>query len=69
MDRRMVAVIAGAALLLIIGVFAAMAFTGNDSQGNMMTMPNGSTMPANQMPNSDMMTMPDGSTMPANQMP
>ena len=79
MDKRTLAVIVGAAIFLVAGIAAAMAFTGGgDSGGPMMTMPDGSTMPADEMPQDGMMTtdgmtggmmtMGDGSTMPSNEM-
>ena len=64
MNRQTIAVIVGAVVLFVVAVAGAIAFTGgDDSDMPMMTMPDGSTMPADQMTNDGMMTMEDGSTM------
>lgn len=67
MNKQTLAVVVGAAVLLVAGIVGAMAFT-SDSGGPVMTMPDGSTMPADQMTTEDMMTMDDGSTMPTDEM-
>lgn len=63
MSKQTIAVIVGAIVLFAATVVGAMAFTGGDSSP-MMTMPDGSTMPADQMTTDGTMTMDDGSTMP-----
>ena len=63
MSRQTLAVIVGAIVLFAVAVIGAMAFTGGDSGTPMMTMPDGSTMPADQMTTGGTMTMEDGSTM------
>lgn len=63
MSRQTLAVIVGA-IVLFAGVLAGtLAFTGGDSNGNVHTMPGGTTM------TEPMMTMPDGQTMPSGSMP
>ena len=69
MNKQTLVVIAGAIVLLGLGVFGALAFTGGDSGTPVMTMPDGSTMPADQMTTDDTMTMDDGSTMDDDEMP
>ena len=74
MNKQTLAVIVGAAVLLVVGIVGAMAFTGGDSGSPVMTMSDGSTMPADQMTTDGemttdgMMTMDDGSTMPTDEM-
>ena len=63
MNKQTLAVIVGAIVLFAVAVIGAMAFTGGDSGTPVMTMPDGSTMPADQMTTGDTMTMEDGSTM------
>ncbi|HLG08367.1 MAG TPA: hypothetical protein VI409_06830 [Gaiellaceae bacterium] len=62
MNKQTLAVIAGAIVLFTVAVVGAMAFTGG-SGTPMMTMPDGSTMPVDQMTTEGAMTMEDGSTM------
>lgn len=62
MNKQTLVVLVGAIVLLGLGVFGALAFTGKDSTP-IMTMPDGSTMPSDQMSTADMMTMEGGSTM------
>lgn len=69
MSRQSLAVIIGAIVLFGVGVFGALAFTGDDSGTPTMTMPDGSTMPADQMPTEGTHTMDDGSTMNDQEMP
>lgn len=69
MNRQTLLVTVGAIILLAVGIFGALAFTGGDSGGPMMTMPDGSTMPTNQMTTDGTMTMDDGSMMDGNEMP
>lgn len=70
MNKQTLAVIVGAIILLGLGIFGAMAYTGGaDSGSPMMTMPDGSSMPADQMTTDDTMTMDDGSTMDQDEMP
>ena len=69
MNKQTLVVIVAAIVLLGLGVFGAVAFTGGDSGTPMMTMPDGSTMPADQMTTDDTMTMDDGSTMDDDEMP
>lgn len=64
MSRQNLAIIVGAIVLFAIAVLGATAFSGGgDSDTPVMTMPDGSTMPAEQMTTEGTMTMPDGSTM------
>ena len=66
MNKQTLAVIAGAIVLFVVAVVGAIAFTGgseSDPSGPVMTMPGGSTMPADEM-TTDQMTMTDGETMP-----
>lgn len=46
MNKQTLAVVVGAIVLFAIGIFGAIAFTGDDSgsNGNMHTMEDGSTM-------------------------
>jgi len=61
----MLVVIVGAIVLLGLGVFGALAFTGGGDSGTpMMTMPDGSTMPADHMTTDGTMTMDDGDVEP-----
>jgi hypothetical protein len=70
MNKQTLAVIVGAIVLLGAGIFGAMAFTGSDDSNTpIMTMPDGSTMPADQMSSTDgTNTMEDGETMPGMEM-
>ena len=63
MNKQTLVVIVGAVLLLGVGVFGALAFTGGDTGTPVMTMPDGSTMPSDQMTVDGTHTMDDGSTM------
>lgn len=64
MNKQTLAVIVGAIVLLGVGIFGAMAYTGSDDSNEpMMTMPDGSTMPADQMTTGGTHTMEDGSMM------
>lgn len=49
MSRQTLAVIVGAIVLFAVAVIGAMAFTGGESGGPTMTMPDGSTMPTDEM--------------------
>lgn len=69
MNKQTLVVIVGAVILLGVGVFGALAFTGGDSGTPVMTMPDGSTMPSNQMTDNGTYTMTDGSTMDDQEMP
>ena len=70
MKLQTVAVIVGAIVLFGAAVIGAMAFTGgSDSSGPVMTMPDGSTMPADQMTTTGTHTMEDGPTMDDSEMP
>ncbi len=70
MSKQTLAVIVGAIVLFGLGVFGALAFTGGDSGTPMMTMPDGSTMPADQMMTTEgTHTMDDGSMMDDEDMP
>lgn len=62
MSKQTLAVIVGAIVLFLAAVIGAMAFTSSDGTP-MMTMPDGSTMPADQMSTDNTHTMDDGSTM------
>ena len=63
MSKQTLAVIVGAIVLFTVAVVGAMAFTGGGDTP-MMTMPDGSTMPADQMTTEGTThTMEDGSTM------
>ena len=66
MNKQTLAVIVGAIVLFAVAVIGAMALTGGDSGTPMMTMPDGSTMPTDQMTTGGTMTMEDGSTMDDN---
>ncbi|MEK7424320.1 MAG: hypothetical protein AAB131_10825 [Actinomycetota bacterium] len=66
MNKQTLAVIVGAIVLFAVAVISAMAFTGGDSGTPIMTMPDGSTMPTDQMTTGGTMTMEDGSTMDDN---
>lgn len=65
MNRQTVAIVVGAIVLFAVAVISATAFnSGGDSGTPVMTMPDGSTMPADQMTTTTTtMTMKDGSTM------
>lgn len=66
MNRNTAAVAFGAIVLFVVAVVGAIAFTGGDSSP-LMTMPDGSTMPTDQMTDTTT-TMDDGSTMPDDEM-
>ena len=68
MNKQTLVVVVGAIILFGIGIFGAVAFSGGDSGTPVMTMPDGSTMPSDQMTD-DTMTMDDGSTMDDDEMP
>ena len=68
-SKQTLVVIVGAIILLGVGVFGALAFTGGDSGTPMMTMPDGSTMPSTQMTDNGTHTMTDGSMMDDQEMP
>lgn len=63
MNKQTLAIVVGAIVLFVVAVVGTMAFTGGDSGTPMMTMPDGSTMPADEMSDEGTMTMEDGSTM------
>lgn len=63
MNKQTLAIVVGAIVLFVVAVVGAMAFTGGDSGTPIMTMPDGSTMPADEMTTDGTMTMDDGSTM------
>ncbi len=70
MSKQALVLIVGAIVLFGVGVFGALAFTGGDSGTPMMTMPDGSTMPADQMMTTEgTHTMDDGSMMDDEDMP
>ena len=69
MNKQTLVVIVGAVILLGVGVFGALAFTGGDSGTPIMTMPDGSTMPNDQMTDDGTHTMEDGSMMDDQEMP
>ena len=69
MNKQTLVVIVGAVILLGVGVFGALAFTGGDTGTPVMTMPDGSTMPSEQMTDDGAHTMEDGSTMDDQDMP
>ncbi len=70
MNKQTLVVVVGAIILLGVGVFGALAFTGGDTGTPMMTMPDGSTMPGEQMMTDDgIHTMGDGSMMDDQEMP
>jgi hypothetical protein len=63
MNRQTIAVVLGAALLFVVAVVGALAFTSNDSSGgNVHTMPNGQMMTG--MMGNGMMGSSSGHTMP-----
>jgi hypothetical protein len=62
MSKQTLAIIVGAVVVFVVAVVSAMAFTGG-SGTPMMTMPDGSIMPADQMSTDGTHTMEDGSTM------
>lgn len=68
MNKQTLVVVLGAVVLLGLGVFGALAFTGGDSGRPMMTMPEGSIMPPDQMTTGGTMTMDDGSMMDDSEM-
>ena len=69
MNKQTLVVVVGAIILLGVGVFGALAFTGSDSGTPMMTMPDGSTMPSDEMAGNGTHTMEDGSMMDDQEMP
>ena len=69
MNKQTLVVIVGAVLLLGVGVFGALAFTGGDTGTPVMTMPDGWTMPSDQMTVDGTHTMEDGSMMDDQDMP
>lgn len=69
MSKQHLAIIVGAIVLFVVAVISATAFSGGQgSPTPVMTMPDGSTMPADQMTTDGTMTMEDGSTMPTGEM-
>lgn len=68
MSKQTLAVMIGAIVLFAVAVVGAFAFTSGGSDTPMMTMPDGSTMPAGEMTTEGMMTMDDGSTMSDDEM-
>ena len=64
MNKQTLAVIVGAIVLLGLGIVGAMAFTGSGgSESPIMTMPDGGTMPSDQMSSTGgTQTMEDGQT-------
>lgn len=69
MSKQNLALAVGAIVLFVVAVVGAMAFSGGGDSGTpIMTMPDGSTMPADQMTTEGTMTMEDGSTMPDDEM-
>lgn len=66
MNKQTIAVVAGAAVLFVVAVVGAMAFTSNDSSGgNVHTMPNGAMMTG--MMDDAMMGSSSGHTMSGGQ--
>lgn len=65
MNKQTLVVVIGAIVLLGLGIFGAMAFTGgSDSNSPVMTMPDGTTMPSDQMTSTEgTQTTEDGETM------
>ena len=63
MSRQTLAIAVGAIVLFAVAVIGAMAFTGGGDNTPVMTMPDGSTMPAGEMTTEGTHTMDDGSTM------
>ena len=64
MNKQTLVVIVAAVALFAVGIFGALAMTGGDSNSPMMTMPDGQTMPSDQMDTTEPMhTMEDGNTM------
>jgi hypothetical protein len=65
MNKQTLVVVIGAIALLGLGIAGAMAFTGSSgSDSPVMTMPDGSTMPSDQMTSTGgTHTMQDGETM------
>lgn len=53
MGRQGLMVVVGAAVLLGAGIVGTIAFTEGDSGSGTMTMPDGSTMPASEMPTTE----------------
>lgn len=69
MSKQTLVVILGAIILFTVAVVGAVAFGGGGDSGDpMMTMPDGSTMPAGQMTTGGTQTMDDGSTMSGEEM-
>ena len=64
MNKQTLVVIVAAIALFAVGVIGALALTGGGSSTPMMTMPDGSTMPSDQMTSTGTTrTMTDGQTM------
>lgn len=70
MNKQTLVVVIGAIVLLGLGVFGAMAFTGSSSSGSpVMTMDDGTIMPSDQMTSTQgTHTMEDGGTMTGTEM-
>lgn len=66
MSKQTLVILLVAAGLFVVGVIGAIAFSGGDDGSPVMTMPNGETMPENEM--TGVMTMTNGETMPETQM-
>ena len=60
MGKQTIVVLVAAVAIFTVGIFGALAFTGGEPDTPMMTMTDGSTMPADQMGTH---TMEDGGTM------
>lgn len=63
MSKQNLAIIVGAVVLFAVAVIAATAFSGGGGSEPVMTMPDGSTMPSDEITTGGTMTMEDGSTM------
>lgn len=64
MNKQTLVVIVAAIALFAVGIVGALALTGGDSSTPMMTMPDGGTMPSDQMTTiGGTHTMQDGRTM------
>lgn len=69
MSKQTIAIVVGAIVLFAVAVIGATAFSSSGGSGGpVMTMPDGSTMPADQMTTESTHTMEDGSTMPDEEM-
>ena len=63
MNKQTLVVVIGAIVLLGLGIVGAMAFTGGSDDSPVMTMPDGGTMPSDQMGSTGATdTMQDGDT-------